>query len=1061
MSSRRGAFGGGSLDPFGGSRGGLGRYNVTGDTIASLAEYDAYATAVAWANGQASDEDYLASLQKMVDLANPGTRDRVTAENKLSDAVYSIGRNKIAGEVNAANTPAERATALRKMLAYDEARLATMQPDNEAYRSQQDRVAGARVDIRQTQYSEMVNKVNLGKATTEQLLSLVRTLSSQAGADPDADTWTQTIGTLTDRVADEHLTDSYQAYQHNRLSGSKLLAEINARLNDLTPGSPAYKDLLRQREDLTQQIADRGRSTRAAEINGQRSSGTVTDSAYLKYLRDDYQTELATSGPDASSTVEAGNRLTDYTFSIAEDKLRYDVTKGKKPVGDLIAFYKAARARMDPHSERYRAITLTIDSLSRGGGSSGGGGGGAKAGKGLTYYSKQLATESTLHDILGSATAPPDFGDLFKLDISGLASRRWWENNLRSAVDAFQTGSATWTYYDKSGGAHTLAFDPNMMHQFDNMNYTYNRAGLAGATSVKDAQFWTGRLITVTKQIKTRGGQYTMDVYTKSWGDYERMKEAALAGGRWAEYANLTRQQFETAQFILGGMDGASSTNPLLTADQKARIDRDLASIAPRQPDAGLPGYNPNGDAVLQMMNDGRIQLDVDTDGNAIAGQLDPRAGFLTQLADGRVTVQQVDPKDPGVFNQNTGQQEPSYLSTTSSAVIRKDGQDIEVRQPIFDTANGAYLPVFVSKTGTPSQPAQPAGAALAGAFHAAPLPGTAAIPGTAASVDPYVLGGTHVTLPLRTFTTGAQPNLTRWVSLDGKTWVGYSEGAGDTPRIVIGSDYSFDGKAWTKDGKAVDPVDVLGSAHWWGIGESKATGQAWGIGSPGRTYMVRDAQADGRIDTRSDWMFHEKKASGATEYDGGDTTTRRKSYFTNDADVAAAAQAARASIIAQTQPSPTFAGSDWAAMSKPIAEHFQGSGPWTAGEIIPRAARPSPGGYVSATAGARFAGAMLNPAAKNLGLKPTPAPTLLPLATPALAPIRPGIDDKLTPIAKPKLPAYNGPTGATAVAQRDASLAAAKRKAAAAAAEKAAAAKAAASHQAVTGHAPGHGQLE
>ena len=198
MARRRGAFSN-TLDPFGGSRGGLGRYNVTGDTIQSLAEYDAYVVAVAWANGQATDEDYLASLQKMVDLETVGTKGRVTAENKLGDAVYSIGRNKIAGEVNAANTPAERTAALRRMMAYDQARLATMTTGNEAYRSMADRVAGTRTDIRQSQYSELVNKVNAGKASTSQLLALARTFKAEAGSDPDADTWAQSIVTLTDR----------------------------------------------------------------------------------------------------------------------------------------------------------------------------------------------------------------------------------------------------------------------------------------------------------------------------------------------------------------------------------------------------------------------------------------------------------------------------------------------------------------------------------------------------------------------------------------------------------------------------------------------------------------------------------------------------------------------------------------------------------------------------------------------------------------------------------------------------------------------------------------------
>src|SRR3954471_24584865 len=112
--ARSGSFSG-TLDPFGRSRGGLGRYNVTGASIQSLAEAEAYAVAVAWANGEASDADYLASLQKMVGLADPGSSELVTAQNKLDDATYTIGRNDLSRQVNNADTPAQRTAALQKL----------------------------------------------------------------------------------------------------------------------------------------------------------------------------------------------------------------------------------------------------------------------------------------------------------------------------------------------------------------------------------------------------------------------------------------------------------------------------------------------------------------------------------------------------------------------------------------------------------------------------------------------------------------------------------------------------------------------------------------------------------------------------------------------------------------------------------------------------------------------------------------------------------------------------------------------------------------------------------
>ena len=1049
--SRRGSFSG-TLDPFGGSSGGLGRYNITGDTIQSLAEYDAYVTATAWANGQATDEEYLASLQGLVDLTNPNTRDRVAAENKLADAKYSIGRNKIASEVNRADTPAARTAALKKLLAYDTDRLSGMDEGNQAYREQQDRVAGTRVDIRQSQYSELVNKVNAGKGTTAQLLAMAKGFRDASRGDPDNDDWTTTVQQLTERVADEDLNDAYQAYQHNRLSGDKLLAKLNARIAGVDQGSPQYKELVRQREDLQEQLRNDARTKRAADMNGKRAEGKVTDSQFTAYLRDEYNNAPA----GTNEKIEAGNRLREFTFSVAEDKLRFDVQKGKKPVSALINFYKAARAGMAVNSERYRAITLAIDSLQRGGGTGGGGGGGrggggggGAGGRGVMFYEKQLVGDAALHDIIGSAKAPPDFAGLFKLDISKIADRRWWDNNLRSAVSAFQRGDRTWTYYDKRGNTHELPFSPSMMSQFDQMNLTYSRAGLAGARDMKDAQFWTGKVITATKAIQSRGGQYTMDVYEKTFGDLERQKQAALAGGRWAEYANLTKEQTELARFILGGtLDPDASTNPYLNASAKDRIARDLAHIAPLQNDANQPGFNPDGDQVLAMMQDQRIQLTVDSDGNAIDGTLDPNSGFLTQLDDGRIVVKPWDVNAAGgsVYDPQLDREVPAYLKQTAPAVIRVNGQDIEVHQPTVD--DGAALPVYISRTGAASSPTLKQGASNPIADFLGF--GAKSIPGAATAVDPYVVNGAFATVPLKTFTTREGNTTVRWVSLDGKTWVRYVPGETAPPRVVIGSDYSFDGKTWTKDGKAVAAGDVLGSAHWWGAGDSSAAGQAWGLGAPGMTYTTRTAHDDGRVDTRPDWMFREKKASGALEYDAGESTSRRReSYFTKEADVDAAVRAARASVSGDS------------------GEFMRTNGPWTTSTTQkPVYGPPTNAMYGPWASGIspvthRFAGPVLigdDPASRNVGIKPAPLTTLKPAPTPSLAPVS---VKPLAKLAAPSRKPYEGPTGKKGVARAKASTAAADAKAAAAAAARKKAAATAASHKAITGHATGHGALE
>jgi len=60
-----------SLDPFGSGSGGLGRYDLGGGDVMSLAAQELYAVGVAWANGTASDDEYLAAIQKVLDMTRP------------------------------------------------------------------------------------------------------------------------------------------------------------------------------------------------------------------------------------------------------------------------------------------------------------------------------------------------------------------------------------------------------------------------------------------------------------------------------------------------------------------------------------------------------------------------------------------------------------------------------------------------------------------------------------------------------------------------------------------------------------------------------------------------------------------------------------------------------------------------------------------------------------------------------------------------------------------------------------------------------------------------------
>jgi hypothetical protein len=573
-----------------------------------------------------------------------------------------------------------------------------------------------------------------------------------------------------------------------------------------------------------------------------------------------------------------------------------------------------------------------------------------------------------------------------------------------------------------------------MMHQFDNMNLSYMRQGLSSATSAKDQQMWLSRVITATNTAKRRGGEYTMDMFTKSWGDLEAAKQTAAAAGRYAEYHNLVVQQANLARFILGGtLDVSASTNPYLTADQKARIARDLAAAAPRQPDATDPEtYNPTGDVILQMIKEGDIQVEYDSEKVAVKSTLDPFAGYRTQRSDGVVETVRVDRSDETtkVYDEAMLQNVPVYTKANSHAVVHVAGQDIDVWQPIGETS----IPVYHSTTGAASSPSA--------GFGQGRL--VSQIPGQSLHVEPYHEANGAVTLPLGEFSTREGGRTTHWVSLDRQHWVGYQDG--DTaPRIVIGSEYTWDAKAkqWLKGGAAVDAAEVQKSAHWWTNDDSRASGAAWGQGAPLRNYQTVDARADGRIDTRSNASLVSGKREAIFTYGTEDRAVIRESYFTDTQAAASLAESRRQDKLAEVGRHPEGA-------LRPQDIPYRPSDQW-AGDLLPKHLRAVNQGLVPAvtstpvtTSGGLVGNIGLGRRPDRLPLDDVPigqpAPTLRPAPTADLAPVanfgdraeislRPITQPVLTPIKKQT---YGGNTGKAGRDRAAASRQAAERKAAA-----------------------------
>ncbi len=356
--ARGGSFGG-TLDPFGsGALGGFSQYEIG----SNLAELEVYRVEVAWGNGTATDEQYIEALTKAVNATDPETRDRESAQNRLDDVVYRIGRS-VAEEAG-----------LDQLIAFDQSAIAKMNPDNLRYRSVKDALDSELAERRSRDYGDLVREYNDGKVSTQKLVDWVTdALKGVEPDDPDYEHWTDTADDLADRLKSEKDEKVYQDYQQGRMKPAAFLAYLTGRRDEFDPTSPQFDDWSRRVEDATKQIKNDELAKKDQAFFNAYELGHKSDAQYLAYLRKRID-GMDADDPDLGAWK---HRLTQAAFSLAEDKLRFDVQRGKAPESKLRQFYKNYQRTLNPGSAEYRQIARALMSLG-----GGGGGGGGTAGKG-------------------------------------------------------------------------------------------------------------------------------------------------------------------------------------------------------------------------------------------------------------------------------------------------------------------------------------------------------------------------------------------------------------------------------------------------------------------------------------------------------------------------------------------------------------------------------------------------------------------------------------------------------------------------------------------------------
>ncbi len=552
--ARKGSFGVG-LNPFGtGSFGGLSQYDIGGSadvTAKALADLSVYQTEVAWGNGQATDAEYLAALQRAAAASEAGTRDAISDANKVADAQYRIGRSQA------------EARGLDALIAFDQQAISGMSPDSLRYRDVLDSLQAELAQRRSRDYGSLVNAYNDGRLSTESLLGWVEaTLSRLTPDDPDFTNWSNVRGDLGERITGEKDSAVYQDYQRGRITSTVFLAYITARRDSYDPVSPQWDEWSNKVEDATVQIKETNQARADSAFFNLYQEGKKSDASYMLYL----SRRIAGMAADDPQRGEWQHRLNQASFSLAEDKLRKDLGRaenaiaiGSKPSRAQLArieagqvrlkdFYTAYRATLNPGSAEYRSLSATIDSLARSlaapapkaggtGGTAGTGNAGAAVGKGpaLTFAGgKLISPKYTLGNVLGLMTINPNAG---KKDIA--VATKFLGANKSALENAEQRGDYVWLFQDpRTPGSLVAALNPDGSPVTDD---TVRRFGaLPGVYRDKSGTWVTRGSAYLPVQSEALSNLKTVEA-----ANFMAAAEVALAKGKYGDFASLTRRAGE------------------------------------------------------------------------------------------------------------------------------------------------------------------------------------------------------------------------------------------------------------------------------------------------------------------------------------------------------------------------------------------------------------------------------------------------------------------------------------------------------------------------------------
>lgn len=318
--ARRPSLGGGTISPFGGGGVDFGAFNIR--DVGEEAYLAFLKVQVAYNAAKATDDEYLAALEKYANALGTQTSEGISAHARLEETRRTVQRNVLVSRIqNGEATTAD-------LVAFDKAQLTGLDKNSDEYRSRLAQYRSSQSQQVSEQEKIVVDQYGNGKMTTAQLQKWYQDTVKTVDNNPElVKSLNDRINDLASRATDERDSRMVQDYNDGKVSTGDFLAYATSARSRYAAGTTQAQEWDRRiqsaadsgsetnllyRYNLSQQYADLERFVKSN--GGKPAGGTSTSTKTRVILGSDgawhtVKTTSTTSHGPSKSEVAAYQKL--------------------------------------------------------------------------------------------------------------------------------------------------------------------------------------------------------------------------------------------------------------------------------------------------------------------------------------------------------------------------------------------------------------------------------------------------------------------------------------------------------------------------------------------------------------------------------------------------------------------------------------------------------------------------------------------------------------------------------------------------------------------------------